>query len=197
MIQFYVYIYFDGDIAFYVGKGHGRRAYKHLERKGRSHFIQKIQKLIREGNDPDITIIAMRNESEALEFEKLLIAEIGRQDLGKGPLLNQTDGGDGASGVLVGPKTRAKHSANMKRPEHRAKLNTALKKPETGAKISAGKKGKSQTAIHRAKRAAAMSIAMKGNKNSLAREVSSVTRAKIGAANSIALKGNTNRRKSS
>jgi hypothetical protein len=48
-------------------------------------------------------------EKEALALEIRLIAEIGREDLGRGPLLNLTDGGIGLTGAA--PKTLAKIAA--------------------------------------------------------------------------------------
>lgn len=94
MKKFYTYIYRDSGIPFYVGKGTGDRMYRHLKNKG-THFTNRVQKLIREGNPPTIEIIDALNEDHAKFLEVCLIDIFGRADLGKGPLLNLTNGGDG------------------------------------------------------------------------------------------------------
>lgn len=101
MKQFYTYMYSDprSMVPFYVGKGHGKRAYKHLKCKnnGNLHLNNKIKQMLRESIQPLIEIAEVPSESEAFWFEADLIASIGRLDLGKGPLLNLTDGGEGCS----------------------------------------------------------------------------------------------------
>jgi hypothetical protein len=104
---FYVYVYHDeNDVPFYVGKGHGSRYLDHiykaknpLNRTHKSNKIRKIQRLT--GKDPKIVLYKTNiTEYEAFDHEMDLIQLIGRRDLGTGPLLNLTDGGDGASGVI-------------------------------------------------------------------------------------------------
>lgn len=58
-----------------------------------------IQKRHRDGYVCIPKIIWVNSPEEAAELEILLIAEIGREDLGKGPLFNKTDGGDGTAGL--------------------------------------------------------------------------------------------------
>src|ERR1700733_7867338 len=105
MRQYYTYIYWDSLKAepFYIGKGTGNRAHYHLKygNKDNSYFDRKIKKMLKESNEPEIKIINVKTESEALELEKFLIAEIGRKKLGLGSLLNMTDGGDGLSGHII------------------------------------------------------------------------------------------------
>ena len=100
MRQYYTYIYFDKSKPIYIGKGYGRRAYKHLKYgcDHNSHFHNKLRKMLSEQNEPIIKIIPVNNEDEAFELEKFLIQEIGRYDLNKGTLLNHTNGGDGSTG---------------------------------------------------------------------------------------------------
>ena len=49
-------------------------------------------------------------DTEALDYEKLLIHVIGRLDKNQGPLLNYTNGGDGTSGRKATPEQSAKMS---------------------------------------------------------------------------------------
>jgi hypothetical protein len=74
---------------------------------------------------------------QACELEKMLIALHGRRDLGTGPLVNMTDGGDGVAGKVVSPETRAKISASQtgktkgkKKPpftaKHKANMSAAI-----------------------------------------------------------------------
>jgi len=55
------------------------------------------------GEIPKIKVRENLSEDEAFTVEVALIAAIGRQDLGRGPLLNLTDGGEGATGTRWGP----------------------------------------------------------------------------------------------
>lgn len=111
-MKYYTYIYYDGDLPIYVGKGCGRRAKKHLRRTDTHPFVQKLAKMKREGREPRIEIHFMPCEDAAKELEVLWIALFGRKDLGLGPLLNGTDGGDGGSNPS--PETRQKMSAAKK-----------------------------------------------------------------------------------
>lgn len=148
MNKYYAYVYHDGPTPIYVGKGKGERAYKHLSRKDKHPLTCKLAKMKREGREPRIQIIDAPDEAAAFEMEELLIAMIGRRDLGTGPLLNLTDGGEGASGVVCSQETKAKLSASIKevhtRPEVKAKRSASLKeamaRPEVKAKRSAASK---------------------------------------------------------
>jgi len=124
----YVYTYIDprnGEV-FYVGKGQGRRAYWHLNRKDKHPMTHRIQKMLREGIEPDIILTPCASEEEALNEERGRICLLGRKDQGKGPLLNLTDGGE------VGPTNRDWSA-------------------ESRAKISIARKGKPLSEKHRQK----------------------------------------------
>jgi hypothetical protein len=151
MPQFYVYVYRDPsrkNEPIYVGKGTGRRARRHLKRADMHPFTQRLQLMKREGVEPHIEIINCNNEEVAFAAEVLSIRVLGRKDLGKGSLLNLSDGGEGGpSGCIRSAETRQKMSDAKKggnnhmygKPAHnRGKSHTV----ETRKKQSDAKKGK-------------------------------------------------------
>lgn len=97
---FYVYAHYRAsgrkkNEIFYVGKGYGNRAYVKSDRnKYWKHIVNKYDyyvEILYDGLD----------EQVALGLEISTIARYGRKDLGLGPLVNMTDGGDGVVGSLV------------------------------------------------------------------------------------------------
>lgn len=101
---YYVYIYYcDKNIPFYVGYGKNKRMYDHIKEAKRSpnptagdHKLNKIRKILSEGLEPKVEIYASDlSREEACLIEISLIENIGRSDLGLGPLTNMTKGGDG------------------------------------------------------------------------------------------------------
>ena len=99
----YVYVLCRPDgRPFYVGKGVGQRLLHH-EAEARTtnrktHKLNLIRAMARKGSRPRYLIDSVHlDETEALARERVLIAAIGRHDLGDGPLTNQTDGGEGTS----------------------------------------------------------------------------------------------------
>ena len=92
---------------------------------------------------PCVGIYADLDEELAFFIEEELISLIGRKDLGKGSLLNLTDGGDGVSaGTVHSKETRQKRSQSLKgrifSEETKKKISEAKKKNHTGG----SKKGK-------------------------------------------------------
>lgn len=110
--RFYVYAYLDptkcgryfyGDYVFnnepfYIGKGSGARSKNINKRK--CWVGNKIRKIKKEGNLPIIVKLNMSLcESEAYNLESKAIIAIGRKNLGLGPLVNLTDGGEGVRNI--------------------------------------------------------------------------------------------------
>ena len=107
MDHYYVYRY-DCPIRkepIYIGKGHGRRAYDHLRRTQKKHpFTARLLWLQKQNAEPIISFLHTDlSDGEALALESFYILKLGRKDLGEGPLLNMTDGGEGPSGRKMTP----------------------------------------------------------------------------------------------
>jgi hypothetical protein len=154
--DFYIYLLSrPGGPELYVGKGKGNRWERHggRGRHPNRHLRNVIAKCKREGLEIERVKLAENLTEEcAFELEKFFIKAIGREDLGMGPLVNLTDGGDGPSGYKMPPELRAHHSAvrtGVKHmPEHNAAISAALtgrpKTPEHAAAAGAGQRGKSK-----------------------------------------------------
>lgn len=100
---FYVYgLLRPGGEPFYVGKGIADRCLHH-EAEARTtrrltHKLNVIRSIHRTGASIHYHLDSFHDdEREALARERALVDLIGRHDLGRGPLTNQTDGGEGAS----------------------------------------------------------------------------------------------------
>jgi len=79
------------NVPIYVGKGVWDRAYKH--RFQDSAIGSHIRGLVSQGLCPSYDRVPVRNAEEAFELEALLVDEIGRRDIGTGPLFNRRPGG--------------------------------------------------------------------------------------------------------
>jgi hypothetical protein len=98
--NFYVYIYTSkkGSI-YYVGKGKGIRAWVQHRDLSKGCLVWTPK------DNGQIKILAHNlTEDESYILEKKLILDFGRKDLGYGPLLNKTNGGDGATGRAMTAK---------------------------------------------------------------------------------------------
>lgn len=156
--DFYIYILFrPNGIPCYVGKGTGNRWNLHKHRAPNNHLARIIK--LAGGELSKVKFKENISEKEAFKTERWLIKTIGREING-GPLVNQTDGGEGQSGRVVSSKTRKRMSRALKGKyvgSNNANFGRKASK-ETRAKQRAKKLGGKHTKEHRA-------AISKGNKN--------------------------------
>ena len=94
--MYYVYVHrkaTTGEV-FYIGKGHGKRAFSKANRSSFWKNVVSKHGYVVEFLEKDL------QEWYAFELEKSMIDFYGRKDLGYGCLVNLTDGGDGAAGHI-------------------------------------------------------------------------------------------------
>lgn len=95
----YIWIDLKKNKPVYVGKGLPGRPFIHKRAKSRLGNLLRKREI--EGNECSLIKIDAATDSDACEMEMLLIAMIGREDLGLGPLFNLTDGGDGLQRLVI------------------------------------------------------------------------------------------------
>jgi len=135
-MDFYVYIHRKKTTkeVFYVGKGKGNRAYQKSRRN-------KFWKNIVEKHDFIVDFVEVGlQEWAAFELEQNLIAYYGRRDLNDGPLVNATEGGEGAVGHIWSEELRAWRSEKTKEQ---------FSSEEMRKKASDAKRGRKLTQEHR------------------------------------------------
>jgi len=124
--EFYVYVYMRPDGSYYyVGKGKGVRAWNHSRK----------ERIKAQPDNTKIVIVAHGlSENEAHQLEVKLIKLHGRKDIGTGILRNITNGGEGASGLIVSPENKKAMSDrmtgeknHMKLPKHRLRQSEKMK----------------------------------------------------------------------
>jgi len=143
-MEHYVYIYLDtrksgifvyGDLLFdhepfYIGQGKNDR-YKTSLKHGSKYKMNKINKIIEDGYEPRvIKLYENLNFEKAIKLEMELINLIGRRDLGKGPLVNLTDGGEGTLNMNeeIKNKIREKSKKHKHPEEKKEKMRLEKKK---------------------------------------------------------------------
>ena len=142
--MYYVYVLArPNNEPFYVGKGKDYRITKH-ETEARSghdcHKCHVIRKIWQTGGQVQrYTVFTTEDEDEAFAHEQTLIMLYGRETL-----TNQTDGGEGASGLKWSDEAKTRHSDRLKRiyasPQLRKKLSevqSALRTPERNTRTQA------------------------------------------------------------
>jgi len=133
-------------LPFYVGVGTGRRLLDHeifAKRPNmRSHKLGIIRKIWAVGGSVDYTVHAWFETRQAAEqCEAELVGQIGRRDIGTGPLSNLTAGGEGAS--APSDELRAiKSKVARVAWETRDRLLPHLNNAETRAKATASRIGR-------------------------------------------------------
>jgi len=111
---------------FYVGIGEPKRPYADENRNPHWHHI--VDKV-----GYDILVIKENiTWEEACEWEKNEIKRIGRRDLGLGPLVNLTDGGEGTQGVIITEQRKQNVSEGTKRAMQDAELRQKLRDKKVG-----------------------------------------------------------------
>ena len=110
----YAYLYIDPirDEPIYAGKGKNLRCLHHLSRKDKHPLPHRIGWIRAQGQEPVIHLFPCESSELAYLVEAELVNKYGRKDLGKGPLLNLTDGGEFHDAPSA--ETRAKISQNLK-----------------------------------------------------------------------------------
>lgn len=133
----------DDGVAFYVGKGRAhkrqplRRAYATTKRN-----VIWQRTVAKHGLTVEI-VAHFLTDADAQTFEKEQIALYGRLDLGRGPLVNLTDGGDGHCGLIVPERVRRIRSALASRPRSPAwvaSMRAARKNGGNGGVVKRGDK---------------------------------------------------------
>jgi hypothetical protein len=178
-MTFYTYMWLRADATpYYVGKGHGDRAFT-----SRGHGVHRPKESAR------ILVQFWSSEQEAFDMEKFYIRLFGRKDNGTGILRNRTDGGEGC---LLSAADTARRNAAIKaaytterREEQRQKMLGNkhslgfIPSEESKKRMRLAKLGKNKSAETRRR----MSAAKKGNKDGLGHFVSATTRQKLHDAN--------------
>jgi len=132
MAYVYRHIRIDKNEPFYIGIGKDEdgkyiRANRKLQR---SKFWNNVAQ---KGYEIEILMEGLSWE-QACQKETEFISLYGRKDLGLGPLVNMTDGGDGFNNPS--PETRLKKSASLKNRVFSEDHKNNLSKSKTGKKLS-------------------------------------------------------------
>ncbi len=117
--KYYIYVHINPlkNEIFYIGKGCGNRYKSKWKRSDYWKNIVTKYGYIYNILESDLT------EEEAFEREKWYINKIGRKDLGKGSLINMTDGGDGCKKPSEITKIKISNSLKGNIPHNKGKTN--------------------------------------------------------------------------
>lgn len=146
MYRHYVYIHRRADTGevFYVGKGtvRLRHSTQQCDRAHAKDSRNKWWRAIVEKHGYSVEIVAScvdDDAAKALEVE--LIAQYGRANIGRGTLVNLTDGGDGHAGLVQTERLKRIRSENAKRPRTEAWLMSVRRARKNGGNGGVVKQG--------------------------------------------------------
>jgi hypothetical protein len=108
MAYIYRHIRLDKNIPFYIGIGVDDNEGKFRRSKAKEHRNEYWHRIISKTEYKVDIVLNDLTWEEACEKEKEFIKLYGRKDKSQGYLANQTDGGDGGTGVIVKPETKEK-----------------------------------------------------------------------------------------
>jgi hypothetical protein len=134
--EFYTYMYYDpsrNNEPIYAGKGYNDRAWDHFSRIDRHPFTQRLQFMKKNGISPVIGLYAGLDEEFAHLLEIELISKFGRKDLGKGPLLNLTDGGEGVRGLVRSEESKQKSGSARKGKPRSEEIKKKISETKKGS----------------------------------------------------------------
>jgi hypothetical protein len=151
MAYVYRHIRLDKNQPFYIGIGKDVSYKRAYDKTRRNNFWRNV--VSKTDYCVEIIMDGLTWE-QACEKEKEFISIYGRKDLGKGTLVNLTDGGEGGLGAIR-DKEQMKRLAELNRGR--------VKSEETRRKISESNKGKKLTEEQKKK----ISDSMKGKQNTL------------------------------
>ncbi len=147
---YYVYLIFRPNwIPCYVGKGRGRRWLFHFRKCINPHLAAIIKNA--GGNLPIIKLNENLTNRQAGKLEKQYISLIGREMNG-GPLVNQTDGGDGVVGrspegcARISVANRGRKLTDAHKAAIGASSTGRFYSAETREKLAAGQRGRKRPA---------------------------------------------------
>jgi len=140
MSVIYRHIRLDTNEVFYIGIGKSSdRAFSYKKRN--KHWNNIV-------NKTEYEVQVLKSDlswDDACELEKILISYYGRKDLGLGPLVNMTDGGDGCIGFIITDEYRDRLSKSLKgrvfTDEHKQKIGIS----KLNNKYNLGKKRSDDT----------------------------------------------------
>lgn len=163
--DYYVYVYTDprkiGDfsygeyrfinVPFYVGKGRKKRCFEHLYKRKQDtdpnkHKTNRIRLLQKSYDLKNFLVFIKKNltEKDSYILEKDIIKNIGRYNIGTGPLLNVSEGGDGWNRGIK-PNASAYRKYKPLTEEQKKNLSEKLRgrkfSSETLLKMSAAQSG--------------------------------------------------------
>lgn len=128
---------------FYVGKGTGDRLFKHTThahtKTSNPIKSNKIDSIICEGGEVQYIVEYCPTDDDAYDLERSTNEQLGRVDLGTGPLTNCSNGGRGGNrGFVFTPEQKSKlknRKRGSKTPDGLRRISEANSKPKTSEQI--------------------------------------------------------------